>query len=126
MHFAPMVQNIGAFTFFLQLLLFLTEGVSNGINGALIAQSGKVCYNIDASIRDKAFRMVFIRLSEFYQVQYITLTKGCQESFSVSLYTPLSVCYNLSWYDDLTIMLPSKIDSVLCPATRSFADRNHV
>ena len=72
--------------------------MSNGINGALIAQSGKVCYNIDASIRDKAFRMVFIRLSEFYQVQYITLTKGCQESFSVSLYTPLSVCYNLRWY----------------------------
>ena len=72
--------------------------MSNGINGALIAQSGKVCYNIDASIRDKAFRMVFIRLSEFYQVQYITLTKGCQESFSVSLYTPLSVCYTLSYY----------------------------
>ena len=48
MHFAPMVQNIGAFYFlFLQLFLFLTEGVSNGINGALIAQSGKVCYNID-------------------------------------------------------------------------------
>ena len=49
--------------------------MSNGINGALIAQSGKVCYNIDASIRDKAFRMVFIRLSEFYQVQYTDLSR---------------------------------------------------
>jgi hypothetical protein len=37
----PVLRNVET------LLPFLREGVSSGINGALIAQSGKVCYNID-------------------------------------------------------------------------------